>query len=761
MQRHFSAKVIKSYRFLLQRKGELQSFEDAVHLAGAKIEYLQDENNWVDVKFERKFMSALRSLVKIDDLCYLAGKDGLEPDALGGPEYFLIKHIVPLKKVFAQIPAYFNVLNKLFTLQLVTADSSNFKYTLSLNEIGLSAEDRSLAIEAIPDMLESIRGYWERLPTLKGYPPAKVVWKNLPTNKHYQVEINVILDQTSNHSRSTIMQKTLELSFVTIAFLIPIFGLQIINLPKIFWPLIALLCFVLYKLAKRQTTSKLVYAERTFEKLDRQYQELYQTQKVLLRRIEESALVSKFTESLISIQDEQGLFQTVCKNLTNILGYDRVLIFKQNEDALVPVYGLGKDIEIFLKSKFALPIAIDSTDLTKLSVVYSRKEAVLIKDVASHLITLKDPVSRNFLLASKSKSFAAGTIFSEDKKFGMLVIDNLDSSRMLTDEDLNLLKVICRQVALFLDGLYHKQNALRIYQDTAQSYSRFVPWKILNLAGYKSVFDVKLGDSKEIDVTILFSDIRGFTALCELMKPYEVLAFINSYLDAISPIIEKNGGVIDKFIGDCVMAIFDKPENAVKASIEMWSQLLAYNVENRLGGRQIINAGFGLNSGKLVIGPVGYSNRMEITVVSDIVNTASRLDALNKDLGSDILLSETVFRSLPKELDANYRRMGKFEIRGRKTELNIYELLVNPKGIESGIASTAAEEAFVAGRLNRIIEKHTLRQEFENALSLYEIGEWKQAKSAFVALHEKMTFEDKVIDHYLQLIGGKLEKRVA
>jgi adenylate cyclase len=122
---------------------------------------------------------------------------------------------------------------------------------------------------------------------------------------------------------------------------------------------------------------------------------------------------------------------------------------------------------------------------------------------------------------------------------------------------------------------------------TNQAYTRFVPKEFLNFLGKESIIDIKLGDQVQKEMTVLFSDIRSFTTLSEQMTPEENFNFINSYLKRMNPIIEKNKGFIDKYIGDAIMALFARsPVDAIQAAIEMQKAILLYNqdrVEKKYG----------------------------------------------------------------------------------------------------------------------------------------------------------------------------------
>jgi len=211
---------------------------------------------------------------------------------------------------------------------------------------------------------------------------------------------------------------------------------------------------------------------------------------------------------------------------------------------------------------------------------------------------------------------------------------------------------------------------------TNQAYTRFVPKEFLNFLGKKSIIDIQLGDQAQEEMTVLFSDIRSFTTLSEKMNPEENFNFINSYLKRMNPIIKENNGIIDKYIGDAIMALFARsPEDAIQAAIQMQKEILAYNEDRISKNFEIIKVGVGLHSGLLMLGTIGGEDRMESTVISDAVNLASRLEGLTKVYGSLILTSEETFLKADGPNKFKYRRLGKAKVKGKKESIVVIDIL--------------------------------------------------------------------------------------
>jgi class 3 adenylate cyclase len=208
-----------------------------------------------------------------------------------------------------------------------------------------------------------------------------------------------------------------------------------------------------------------------------------------------------------------------------------------------------------------------------------------------------------------------------------------------------------------------------------ESYARFVPEELNLLLNKKRITDVTLGDQKEYDMSILFTDIRGFTTISEKMTPEENFKFINDFLVHMTPIVRENNGFVNKFIGDSIMAIFHNDiTDAVQCSIEMIKKLQLFNNYLIDSAYDPIKIGVGVNSGKLMLGTLGTHDRMEASVIGDAVNLASRLEALTKYYNCPVLLSGHTVQKLP-ESRYRLRMIDSVAVKGKEEKTDIFQLL--------------------------------------------------------------------------------------
>ncbi len=222
------------------------------------------------------------------------------------------------------------------------------------------------------------------------------------------------------------------------------------------------------------------------------------------------------------------------------------------------------------------------------------------------------------------------------------------------------------------------QQALNLLQQTEAAYGRLIPHQLLNLLEVKSIVDVKLGDQIERKMTIMFSDIRNFTPLSESMTPAENFAFINSYLSQMEPVISRHHGIIDKYIGDAIMALFEKgADDAVSGAIAMLERLVFYNNGRKRAEYEPIHIGIGLNTGMVMIGTVGGVNRMDSTVIGDAVNLTARLEGATKTYHSPLIISQNTLYDLTDPSKFSIRFLDRIRVKGKSQPLSIYEVFDN------------------------------------------------------------------------------------
>lgn len=210
------------------------------------------------------------------------------------------------------------------------------------------------------------------------------------------------------------------------------------------------------------------------------------------------------------------------------------------------------------------------------------------------------------------------------------------------------------------------------------AFSRYVSSELLNEL-IKDRSKLHLGGEKRL-VTVLFSDIRDFTSIAESLDPQEVVRLLNEYFSGMTEVIFKNKGLVNKYMGDAIMAVYGAPivlkdhaKRAVNTALQMCNELYKLRDRWQKEGRPLINMKIGITTGEVVIGNVGSKEHMEYTVIGDTVNIAARLQALNRNYGTQILISESTYELVKDDFEA--RKVELVQFKGKTSLTLVYEVL--------------------------------------------------------------------------------------
>lgn len=271
---------------------------------------------------------------------------------------------------------------------------------------------------------------------------------------------------------------------------------------------------------------------------------------------------------------------------------------------------------------------------------------------------------------------------------------------------------------------------------------RFIPNEFIKSLGKDRITDVLLGDHVHMDVTVLFSDIRDYTTLSEQMTPKDNFEFINAYNGRIGPIVQRNHGFINQFLGDAIMALFPQnPEDGLKTTIDIQKNLRYYNEQRIKEGRQVIRTGMGIHTGPLIMGITGDDERLDAAIISDTVNTASRVESLSKYNHANILLSEASLNGLSNPEKYHFRFLGKVQVKGKNNILKIFECF---DGDEPDLAD----------------KKDITLQSFNAAMEFYYNKQFDQAWDTFREVISKNP-EDEMAKSFLQKIDQLRNTEIA
>ena len=262
----------------------------------------------------------------------------------------------------------------------------------------------------------------------------------------------------------------------------------------------------------------------------------------------------------------------------------------------------------------------------------------------------------------------------QGRLMGVLYADNLAKPNAFSAADFRLFTTIAAQTCLALASAYSRGELLRHEVEEA-AMRLYMPSQVADLIS-ATEGGIELGGALQT-VTILFADIRGFTRISERMDAREVVLLLNKYFTAMTEVILESGGTLDKYTGDCVMALFGAPvpsdddaERALSAAINMQQAMARLNASLSEGAQKEIQIGIGLHSGRAVVGNIGSDQRMQYTAVGDTVNVAARL--VDQAAGGQIVVSED-FTKAVKRSDA-FEPLGEVNLKGRDQKVSIYSV---------------------------------------------------------------------------------------
>jgi adenylate cyclase len=279
-----------------------------------------------------------------------------------------------------------------------------------------------------------------------------------------------------------------------------------------------------------------------------------------------------------------------------------------------------------------------------------------------------------------------------------------------------------REVAMVADGLRSMKQGLK-------SFSRYIPKDLVRQL-IASGHSAELGGEKK-KLTILFSDIESFTTVSEKLSSEKLLIHLSAYLDNLSQVIIQNGGTIDKYIGDSIMAFWGAPMpddkqvyNACYSVLKCLREVSELNHLWRAQSLPLLPTRFGLNTDEVIVGNMGSSERLNYTIIGDGVNLASRLEGLNKEYGTYALVSHSVYREAKD--DFVFRPLDLVAVKGKNEGIAVYELC----GTHAG--EFRCED--------RDLERYDL---FTQAFELYRARQWARALKIYKHLAKEMP-NDKV-----------------
>lgn len=291
------------------------------------------------------------------------------------------------------------------------------------------------------------------------------------------------------------------------------------------------------------------------------------------------------------------------------------------------------------------------------------------------------------------------------------------------------------------EGIEHGLNKINdVYKEkenlikkTNLEYEKYVPKQFLKFLGKNSILELELGNQVQKEVTTMFCDIRNSTATSSTLSLEDNFNYINSYLKVVSPLVRKHGGFVDKYLGDGILAVFMKAENAMECAVQIVKAIEQKNKSSV--ATPSMDVGISLNTGEVVFGVVGEEERKSPTIISDTVNLASKMENINKFFHTKIIFSKRTLNSLRNEYPLSYRFIGTLTLED-KDYLSMFECL----------------DSYDKKTREKL---ESVKVTFEQGVRYYNLGKYHNAKENF-QLVLKRAREDKVAYMYYNKCEQKI-----
>jgi class 3 adenylate cyclase len=302
-----------------------------------------------------------------------------------------------------------------------------------------------------------------------------------------------------------------------------------------------------------------------------------------------------------------------------------------------------------------------------LELIRKERQPILIEDVSAD----ERFSGSESLKISGLRSAMCAPLVGKEQLFGVLYVDNLERPAAFTQDELNVFALVAAQAGAAVDNaMAHEKIAQQSLQRSA--LERFLSPEVVEMVVANP--DIRLGGVNQ-EVTVMFADIRGFTTMSEAMEPGRVVEILNEYFTRVTDVIFDNGGTLDKYIGDAVMAVFGAPISkgndaaaAVNSAIQIQRLLVELNRDAAAREWPELRVGIGINTGSAIAGNIGSPRRLDYTVVGDAVNTAQRL--MTNAAGGQILISESTARKMGKTFDLE--RLPELKVKGRSEAVPVF-----------------------------------------------------------------------------------------
>jgi len=664
-EQHMLASVIQPYILEAENCIGYEKTSSILSEIGVPRDYFEKQSNWVSVAFLNTFQDKYKIYGNLNQLNRKAGIRGMSREIMG-MNYFLLKHFLTPEFAFR---SFASVVSKFNRSRAYTV----YEWKNSRAVVGIGLSDPSLLPrhkETCENWQATFERYLEIMTGSKGQVLKKSCCYEGAKECIYEVKWNPYRKRVTDYIEHLSVSGSLGLFGASI--LAPTFAGGLAHR--------ALACTIAVLLLDQLTRNKKRFAEANRLKEDfEQYQsetterylELQRAEEQLTNRYREVSMLESLSKEIQQSKELDQILRVSIGSICKMLEFNRAFVMLKSENSAelrtAAVFGISENTEAIWK--FRVPLSKKRDNPALLSSVYHSGSSVIIEDVNKHIFQLNEE-SQKLIASLKAQSFVMVPIPSEDGRWGVILADRSSEVRQVTASDLHSFQRAAQHLGLALDKKAKLDQETRL----KQVFSRYVPTEVLNQAE-QDPSSVLGGQLRPLQ--IMFLDVRGFTSITEKLPPQQTLNLLNLLFHEVHKIVSRHGGIIDKFLGDGVLVTWGaigsarnlSPTASVQAALDISNILPEVNATLRIRGLPEIGIGMGLHSGSAIVGNIGTEQRMEFTVIGPAVNFASRLEGLNKEYGSQIVISEQLYENMSPEMKEQFTIEHGVPIRGFSTEV--------------------------------------------------------------------------------------------
>ncbi len=693
MAAHYSTKLWRAYLGYLSKYYDKSIFYETCEELGMPTEYILKDDNWVSNQFTLDFVESLKRKTGNQLIARDVGRHIVTPDNLGPIEYELIQSLAIPALVYLRLPAEIKWGNRLVDIKITKFRPGHVRFSMVPNSLEIPNR------EVCNNLIGSLEGT-QRVFNLDS---IHVKHDKCIHNDAKECEFEIV------YSARTLWLKRLRnfglvlgLAYLGVRALDWIAGSKDYsgNITNILFLVSYLFSLVLLQIGKSYLSLRR-HINQYHEQAHQKSQALHESYQKLERRFQESKTLNELSLALVRQSDSRGVIDTCLNSLTERLKYSRCLVMMLDSSGskLQTAAFRGFDWAADRMGKLSFSFEKGNIRPGLFADILAQGETKSIFDVQSFQKGLKEE-NRNLIDALKIKGLIVCPLQDEISKFGLLAVGSAEGDRALNQDDVFLLDQVSRVMSLYFKNVRTLENE----RNAKNLFVKYVPAVVLqSLEGLNQ-------DSlrpKTTKITSLFVDMRAFTATVETMNPDRVVDWVNLYFDFITECISSAGGVIDKLVGDEVVAFFLPSEanqfNSSRAGLQAAARIIggfpSFNLKLLKQGFTSISLGMGICSGTAVLGNMGSSHRQNYTAIGDTVNLASRLQGLSKNYSDQFgaqasaILVGTRATFEEGKLQLRTHALGKHTVRGREKadelilvsapELDTIDLNLHKRGLSS------------------------------------------------------------------------------